>query len=244
MAGPMSRESPNSRLNAIRKFLLRPPLNATRLRLLVSDTPPIALGEWAPLSNEDQRDILADEIEGLLVDHAGEHRRYKMGYLLSWCLSDGSQVTAKQLSVYGHQLRDDTPEDTVRDLDGTALSQVSQCQRHMEAMMRLHLQWQGQIVQTMSATIDRLSERCATIETATGSRHDELLDAKETILGLLNESAQDQLSPGQAKALDIAEKVIPSLMIWLQTQAAQKAAAAPPAPKPPTNGASHAKAST
>lgn len=236
----LSRESPNSRINAIKKFIGAAPPQASRLRLLVSDQLPLPLGEWAPLKMGDQRDALAEEIEGLLIDHASENRRYRANYLLSWCSEEGTQVTVKQLSVYGHQLRaDDTPEDSVRDLDGATMSQISQMQRHLEAMMRLHLQWQGNIVNTMATTIDRLGERLATVESSQGTKHDELLEAKETILGLIQESAAESLTPAQEKAFELVEKLAPGIVMWLQSQAARKPPSAPPngASNPKTNGA-------
>ncbi len=234
MAG-LSRESPNSRTNTIKRFVTQAPKNATRLRLLFADTPPLPLGEWAPATMGDAKDMLADEIDQLMVDHASENPRYRQNFLLCWCAEDGSQLTVKPLSVYGHQLRGETPEDTVRDLDGTSMSQVAQSQRHLEAMMRLHLGWQGQIVQTMSLTIDRLSERCAQIEVAHGSRHDELLEAKETILGLVTEASGDKLTEAQTKAFELMEKLAPMFMAWMQsrTQAPPKK---PNGQEKPTNG--------
>lgn len=224
----LSRESPNSRTNAIKRFLGAVPKNGTRLRLLVAEQTPLPLGEWAPNAMGDQRDLLAEEIDQLMVDHASEAPRYRTNFLLCWCGEDGAQLTVKPLSVYGHQLRGETPEDTVRDLDGTSMSQVAQSQRHLEAMMRLHLGWQGQIVQTMSLTIDRLSERCALIETSRSSSHDELLEAKETILGLVTEASGDKLTEAQSKAFELMEKLAPMFMAWLQ----QRTPAPPPKPKP------------
>lgn len=231
MSAPLSRESPNSRTNTIKRFLSQAPKTATRLRLLFAETPPMPLGEWAPGVMGDQSGILAEEIDQLMIDHASENPRYRQNFLLCWCAEDGSQLTVKPLSVYGHQLRGETPEDTVRDLDGTSMSQVAQSQRHLEAMMRLHLGWQGQIVQTMSLTIDRLSERCAQIETSNGSRHDELLEAKETILGLVTESQGDKLTEAQAKAFELMEKLAPMFMTWLQARTTQ-----PPKAPPKSNG--------
>lgn len=228
----MARESPNSRPSAIKRFLNSMPKTAARLRLLVAEQPPMPLGEWAPLAMGDTRDALAEEIDQLMVDHASENPRYRQNFLLCWCAEDGSQLTVKPLSVYGHQLRGETPEDTVRDLDGTSMSQVAQAQRHLEAMMRLHLGWQGQIVQTMSLTIDRLSERCAQIETSHGTRHDELLEAKETILGLVTEASGEKLTEAQAKAFELMEKLAPMAIQWMQSRAR---AAETPKPKP--NGA-------
>lgn len=228
MSAGLSRESPNSRTNAIKRFLGQVPKNATRLRLLVAEQTPLPLGEWAPNTMGDARDMLAEEIDQLMIDHASETPRYRQNFLLCWCGEDGSQLTVKPLSVYGHQLRGETPEDTVRDLDGTSMSQVAQSQRHLEAMMRLHLGWQGQIVQTMSITIDRLSERCAQIETSRSTSHDELLEAKETILGLVTEASGEKLTEAQSKAFELMEKLAPMFMTWLQS----RTPAQPPPKKP------------
>lgn len=216
----LQRESPNSRLNAIRKFLGQAPPGSARLRLLVQDSTPLPIGEWAPAQNMDAREPLADEIEQLLIDTAAEKRRHRMQFLLAWVDDAGAQKTVKELTVYGHQLpANDTPEDSVRELDGTTQSQLSQTQRHLEAMMRMHLQWENQALSTLASTVDRLSERCAQMESANSRKHDEVLEAKETILGLLNEAASDQLSPAQQKAFELMEKMAPAFMVWMQSQA-------------------------
>lgn len=216
----LSRESPNSRLNAIRKFLSLAPPGSARLRLLQVDQTPIPIGEWMPAANLDKREELALEIEDLLIDTASEKRRTRMGFLLAWTDEAGAQKVCRELTVYGHQLPqfEDTPEGTARDLDGTTQSQLSQTQRHLEAMMRMHIQWESNTISTMASTIDRLAERCAQVEGASYKRHDELLEAKETILGLLNEATGNELSPAQQKAFELAERLVPGLVMWFQNQ--------------------------
>lgn len=227
----ISRESPNSRLNAIRRFLSSAPPGSQRLRLLQLEQSPIPIGEWAPAANLDARNVLAEEIEQLLIDTACEKviRRHRLSFLLAWCDAEGAQKIVKELTVYGHQLprADDTPEDARAELDGTTQSQLAQTQRHLEAMMRMHIQWEGQIVSTLASTVDRLSERCAQIEHAGAAKHDDLLTAKETILGLeamMREAAgEEQLTPAQLKAFELAEKYLPGFLMWAQAQTARNA---------------------
>lgn len=219
----LSRESPNSRLNAIRKFLSSAPPGSARLRLLQLEQAPIPIGEWSPAANMDARNVLAEEIEQLLIDTALEKRRHRLPFLLAWCDAEGAQKIVKELTVYGHQLprADDTPEDARAELDGTTQSQLAQTQRHLEAMMRMHIQWEGTIVSTLANTVDRLTERCAQMENAGAARHDDLLTAKETILGLeamMKDATGDELTPAQIKAFELAEKYLPGFLMWAQSQ--------------------------
>lgn len=221
----LSRESPNSRLNAIRKFLSSAPPGSQRLRLLQLEQSPIPIGEWAPAANGDARNVLAEEIEQLLIDTACEKpiRRHRLSFLLAWCDAEGAQKIVRELTVYGHQLPrpDDTPEDARAELDGTTQSQLAQTQRHLEAMMRMHIQWESQIVSTLASTVDRLSERCAQIENAGAAKHDDLLTAKETILGLeamMKDAGEEPLTQAQLKAFELAEKYLPPFLLWAQAQ--------------------------
>ena len=222
----LSRESPNSRLNAIRKFLGLAPPGSTRLRLLQVDQSPIPIGEWAPAQNGDARQVLAEEIEQLLIDTACDKqpRRHRLPFLLAWCDTEGGQKIVKEVTVYAHQLprADDTPEDARAELDGSTQSQLAQTQRHLEAMMRMHIQWEGQVISTLASTVDRLTERGAQLETHSASRFEQLLEAKETILGLeamMKESQGDeQLTPAQIKAFELAEKYLPGFLLWAQAQ--------------------------
>lgn len=220
----MSRESPNSRTNAIKRFLTSPPAGSSRLRCLRTDQGPIPIGEWSPQVTGDARDVLADEIEQLLIDTASENRRHRTPFMLAWCDESGQQKICKELTVYGHQLPrdDDTPEDLARELDGSTQSQLAQTQRHLEAMMRIHSHFESMMFSTMASAIDRLSERCAHMENAGANRHEQLLEAKETILGLeamMKESAGDeQLTPAQIKAFELAERYLPGFLVWAQAQ--------------------------
>lgn len=222
----LQRESPNSRLNAIRKFLGQAPPGSTRLRLLVQDTPPLPIGEWMPVTNQDAREPLAEEIDELCLQTAAEKgRRYRQQFLLAWVDDAGGMKTVRELSVYGHQLpMSDTPEDSVRELDGSSQSQLAQTQRHLEAMMRMHIQWEDRALCTLASTVDRLSERCAQMEQSNARKHDEVLEAKETILGLVNESAAEQLTPAQIEAFNLLKQIVPTAMVWMQAQAANAAA--------------------
>lgn len=219
------RESPNSRINSIKRFLSSAPPGSSRLRCLHTDQGPIPIGEWPPLAaGGDKLDTLAAEIEQLLLDTASEKRRHRTPFMLSWCDENGQQKICKELTVYGHQVPrdDDTPEDLARELDGTTQSQLAQTQRHLEAMMRIHGQAASMMFSTMASTIDRLSERCAHMENVGASRHEQLLEAKETVLGLesmMKDAAGDeQLTPAQLKAFELAEKYLPGFLMWAQAQ--------------------------
>lgn len=227
----LSRESPNSRLNAIRKFLSLAPPGSTRLRLLQVDQAPIPIGEWEPAKNGDARNVLAEEIEQLLIDTACDKqpRRHRLPFLLAWCDTEGGQKIVKEVTVYGHQLprSDDSPEDARAELDGSTQSQLAQTQRHLEAMMRMHIQWEGQVISTLASTVDRLTEQRAQLETHSASRFEQLLEAKETVIGLeamLKEGRGDgELTPAQLKAFELAERYLPGFLMWAQAQQ-QKAA--------------------
>lgn len=223
------RDSPNSRINAIKRFLSSAPPGSSRLRCLQTEQGnPIPIGEWDPTAVRNGAAELAEEIEQLLLDTAGEKRRHRLPFLLAWCDGDGNQKVCKEVTVYGHQLPrdDDTPEDLAHQLDGSTQSQLAQTQRHLEAMMRIHGHFESMMFSTMASTIDRLSERCAQIETSNSQKHTELLEAKETILGLLNEGPQNELTPAQLKAFELVDKYGPGLLLWLQSQAKNNAAKA------------------
>lgn len=224
----LSTESPNSRLNAIRKFLGQAPAGSSRLRLLQAEETPLPLGEWQPTINGDAREALAAEIDALCIDTAAEKGKHRVGFLLAWVDEAGNQKIVRELTVYAHQIPDGvSPEQTARALDGATQSQLAQTQRHLEAMMRMHIQWEGMILSTMAGTVDRLSERCAAMETARAKGFDELLEAKETIVGLVNDGGE--LTPAQLKAFEIVERLAPAFIAWMQMQGKDK-------PKP--NGAS------
>lgn len=236
----LSTESPNSRLNGIRRFLKQVPPGSSRLRLLQSEETPLPIGEWQPIENHDAREALAQEIEALVIETACEKRKARVTFLLAWVDEAGQQRTVRELTVYAHQIPDsygERPEDTARALDGATQSQLAQTQRHLEAMMRMHIQWEGAILTTMAGTIERLSERCASMETARAKGFDELLEAKETIVGLVAESGE--LTPAQMKAFELVERLAPAFMAWMQAQG-QGNAAKTQAAKP--NGAAAGKA--
>ena len=192
--------------NVARWLARKAPKAARELVLLLNDDP---TATWAVNDLPEDRDHMAEEIDGLAQAHAEEIDGACIVRLV-WTGPGGRELTTHTYHV-GVATGDAR-------LDGSASASAHNAQRHVEAMVRLMVQQ----TQTLSRSWAELGQahqtRATDAEREARKLRDELRQLRDQL---------DGREPQEPSAMDgVVEQLMPALMAGI----ANAAAGAPPAP--------------
>lgn len=216
---------PNSRIHHIRKFVASVPPDAARLRLTgpsgMSESQVVPLGEWLPNT---VTTALAPDIDERCKQHAASVGRSRCAFSLTWVAKENEEervIQLKQINVYSREWADAMEQEGGLEYDGSNQSQAAQAQKFAEACMRLMITSHGASLQSLMQALDRLSARNAEVEVARERATGELFELKEALMAMqaeLTQAQPEQLTPGQAKALELAERIVPVIVTQLASR--------------------------
>jgi hypothetical protein len=125
--------SNNSRINAIRKFVMKPPARGATLRLVSCEDTPQTLGEWTRDECADNA-VRAEEVDSALTEHRDATER-NVTALLVWLSLEGGSVVSKRLHCRMEAAEETTPELAALGIDGTDRGTLMQTQQHLHVVM-------------------------------------------------------------------------------------------------------------